>query len=276
MNYYQQNNNFSRPGFKFGPGAISPFIKLMMIINLAVFILQQDFMIPSLTVWLGLTPSAFYREFPNLLYQPFTYMFLHGGVGHIFFNMLALWMFGTEIEYTWGTKRFARFYLLGGIAGAVLTLMIKTSQVVPMVGASAAIYAILAAYWFMFPNRKLYIYFVLPVSVKWAIPGLMLFGFLFGGENVAHFAHLGGALFGFLYMKTDWKLLSFSDKLKQRKYKKQQAKFEQNRKNAEKVMQEVDRVLDRINEVGFENLTKEERKILEDASNGLSNKDQLQ
>ena len=276
MSYYQQQNSFNRPGLKFGPGAISPFIKYIIIINLAVFILQQDFLMPGLTQMLGLTPYTFYKEFPNLLYQPFTYMFLHGGVGHIFFNMLALWMFGTEIEYTWGTKRFAKFYLLGGIAGAVLTLLVKTSQMVPMVGASAAIYAILSAYWFMFPNRKLYIYLVLPVPVKWAIPGLMLFGFLFGGANVAHFAHLGGALFGFLYMKTDWKFLSLTDKLKRRKYKKQEAKFEKNRQNAEKMMQQVDRVLDRINEVGIENLTKEERKILDDASSGLSNKDQLQ
>ena len=275
MNYYQQQSSSNRPKLNFGPGGISPFIKVIIIVNLIVFILQQDFLFPSLTDIFALTPYTFFKEFPNQLFQPFTYMFLHGGVGHIFFNMLALWMFGTEIEHTWGSKRFARFYLWGGLAGAALTLIVKSSQVNPMIGASAAIYAVLAAYWFMFPNRKLYIYFVLPIPVKWAIPGLMLLGFMFGGPHVAHFAHLGGALFGVLYMKTDWKMLSFTDKLKQRKYKKQEAKFEQNRKNAERVMGRVDEVLDRINEVGIENLTKEERKILDDASNGLSNKDQL-
>jgi len=275
MNQYQQNSGFGRPGFKFGPGGLSPFIKLMLIVNLAVFILQQDFLIPSLSSLLGLTPYSFFKEFPNKLFQPFTYMFLHGGLGHLFFNMLALWMFGTEIEFTWGRNRFAKFYLLGGLAGAILTLLIKSSQINPMVGASAAIYAVLVAYWFLYPTRKLYIYFVIPVPVKYAIPGLMLLGFLFGGDNVAHFAHLGGAIFGFLYMKSDWKVLSLTSKFEQYKYKKQEERLVKNRKNAEKVMRSVDEVLDRINEVGLENLTKEERKILDDASNGLSNKDQL-
>ncbi len=275
MSYYQQQSGSSRPGFNFGPGTLSPFIKVMIIVNFVVFLLQQDYLMPGLSGIFGLTPYTFFKDFPNQLYQPFSYMFLHGGLGHFFFNMLILWMFGTEIELTWGTKRFAKFYLLGGLAGAVLTLIVKSSQIAPMVGASAAIYSVMVAYWFLYPNRQLYIASVLPVQVKWAIPGMMLLGFLFGGANVAHFAHLGGALFGILYMKTDFGMLSFSKKLKERKYKKQEAKFEKNRKNAEKVMNRVDDVLDRINEVGIENLTKEERKILDDASNGLSKKDQL-
>ncbi len=221
MSYYQQQSGSGRPGFNFGPGAISPFIKLIIIANFVIFLLQQNYLFPAITGIFGLSPYSFFQQFPNQLYQPFTYMFLHGGLGHFFFNMFALWMFGTEIELTWGTKRFTRFYLIGGLAGAILTLAVKSTQVIPIVGASAAIYAVLVAYWFMFPNRKLYIYFVIPVPVKWAIPGLMLIGFLFGGSHVAHFAHLGGALFGVLYMKTNWKMLSFTDKLKKRKYKKQ-------------------------------------------------------
>ncbi len=275
MSYYQQNSGFRRPGFQFGPGALSPFIKTIMIVNFVLFVMQQDYLFPAMTQIFALTPQTFFREFPNHLFQPFTYMFLHGGFGHIFFNMLMLWMFGTEIELRWGTKKFARFYLLGGLAGAILTLVVKSSQIAPMVGASAAIYSVMVAYWFMFPNRQLYIMMVLPVQVKWAIPGIMVIGLLFGGANVAHFAHLGGALFGFLYMKSDFSMLSLSRKFKERKQKKQEAKLEANRKNAERVMKSVDEVLDRINEVGFENLTKEERKILNDASNGLSNKDQM-
>ena len=163
-------------GFRIGPGGISPFIKIIMVINVAMFLLQQ--MIDGLVPLLGLIPARFFSEFPNLIYQTVSYMFLHGGFGHIFFNMFALWMFGTEIERTWGTKRFGRFYVYSGLAGAVLTLALLSSQAIPMIGASAAIYGILVAYWFMFPNRLLYIYFMFPVKVKWAIPGFMLLGLL--------------------------------------------------------------------------------------------------
>lgn len=271
MRFNQGFNNYRSSGMRIGPGAISPFIKVMLIANVAVFILQNIW--PQMSYYFGLTPSRFFSDFPNLLYQPFTYMFLHGSFGHILFNMFALWMFGTEVEYSLGTKRFARFYLIGGLAGALLTLIVKSSQAIPMIGASAAIYSVLIAYWVMFPNRKLYIYFILPVKVKWAIPGLLILGFMFGGAHVAHFAHLGGAIWGFIYMKSDWRFLSFSDKFKKYKYRKQEQKFEKNRQKAEAVMKKVDDILDKINEVGIENLTKEERKILEEASSELSQKE---
>lgn len=267
-NYQQYDGRSYRRSFGFGPGALSSFIKAMIIINVLVLVIQ--FLYPKLSMALGLTPARFFSDFPNLLYQPFTYMFLHGGLGHIFFNMFALWMFGTEIENGWGSRRFGKFYLLSGLSGAVLTLIVNSSQMNPVVGASAAIYGVLAAYWVMFPNRLLYIWFLFPVKVKWAIPGLMLLGFLFGGAQVAHFAHLGGALFGFLYMKSDWRLPAFSKRFKNLRYQRKAAKLEKNRQKAEDIMKRVDDILDKISEVGIENLTKEERKFLEDASSKLS------
>ena len=164
-------NEYNRPpfrGFRLGPMTISPFIKAMLIANGAVFLIQIIF--PQLTRELGLTPAAFFSEFPNRLYQPFTYMFLHGGFWHIFFNMFVLWMFGTEIEFTWGSHPFGRFYVLSGLAGALLTLVVNSSQNIPVVGASAAIYGVLIAYWLMFPQRYLLIFFIFPMQVKWAIP----------------------------------------------------------------------------------------------------------
>jgi hypothetical protein len=125
----------------------------------------------------------------------------------------------------------------------------------------------------MFPNRMLYIYFLFPVKVKWAIPGFMILGFLFGGSNTAHFAHLGGALFGFLYMKSGWRLLSFSRKYKDYKFRRASAKMEKNRKKTDDIMSKVDGILDKINDVGIENLSKEEKKILEQASSKLSKKE---
>jgi membrane associated rhomboid family serine protease len=254
----------------FGPGALSPFIKWMLIINGGVYVLQ--FIFPSLTYNLGLTPARFFSEFPNLLYTIFTYMFLHstGMFGHILFNMFALWMFGTEIEHTWGSKSFARFYLYCGLAGAILTLIVYPSQAVPMIGASGAIYGVLIAYWLMFPRRNLYIYFLFPVKVKYAIPGMMILGFLFSGGNVAHMAHLGGALFGLAYLKLDWRWISFGKKLKNLRYKRQEAKLEKRRQNAVDTMKRIDAILDKINEVGLENISKADRKFLEEASSELS------
>ncbi|MCK4574194.1 MAG: rhomboid family intramembrane serine protease [candidate division Zixibacteria bacterium] len=237
-----------------------------------MLVLFIQYLYPDLTYYLGLSPARYFSDFPNLLYQPLTYMFLHGGLGHIFFNMFVLWMFGTEIERTWGSRRFGRFYILAGLSGAALTMIVNSSQSVPVVGASAAIYGVLAAYWVMYPGRLLYIWFLFPVKVKWAIPGMMLLGFLFGGAQVAHFAHLGGAIFGFLYMKSDWRLPVFGSKLKNLRHRKKEAKLEKNRQKAEDIMKRVDDILDKISEVGIENLSKEERKFLEEASTKLGQK----
>lgn len=266
--YHFSSPSSGRSGI--GPGALSPFIKMMLFANGGMYLLQNFF--PQLTMSLGLTPAQFFSDFPNRLYQPFTYMFLHGGFGHIFFNLFALWMFGTEIEFSWGSRSFGRFYILAGLFGGLLTLIFNPGQVGPTIGASAAIYGVLIAYWMMFPNRLLYIYFVFPVKVKWAIPGFMLLGFFFSGGNIAHMAHLGGALFALVYMKADWRWLSLGSKIKNLRLRRNEAKLQQRRQDAEDVMKRVDSILDKINEVGLENLTREDKKFLEEASSNLSRK----
>ncbi len=259
---------------RIGPGKPSPFIKVMLIVNVAIFAAQ--YVIGDSIVHLfGLTPARFFSEFPNLIFQVFTYMFLHstGGIGHILFNMFALWMFGTEIERTWGSKSFARFYLLAGISGGVLTLIVASGQVAPMIGASAAIYGLLIAYWLMFPNRSILLYFIFPIKVKYFVPGMMLLGFLFSGGNVAHWAHLGGAIFGLIYLKSDFRFRWLADKFKGLRYKRKQAKLNRNVQKAGEVMKRVDAILDKINEVGIENISREDRKFLEEASSRLSRED---
>jgi len=181
-------------------------------------------------------------------------------------------MFGTEIEASLGTKAFGRFYMLSGLAGAALTLVVNYSQVIPVIGASGAIYGVLAVYWVMFPNRLVYIYFLFPVKVKWMVPGMMILGFLFGGSNVAHFAHLGGAVFGLLYMKSNWRWNWLGSKITNLRYKRQSAKLGKGREQATEVMRRVDEILDKINEVGIENISKADRKFLEDASSELARK----
>ena len=272
MNYFNQGGFGYGRRLQFGPGALSPFIKWMLIVNGGVLILQFIFR-GQLEPIFGLTPKLFFSDFPNWIFQVFTYMFLHStqSIFHIFFNMLVLWMFGTEIEFAWGSKRFGRFYILAGIAGAILTLIVFSGQMIPMIGASGAIYGVLVAYWFMFPNREL-MFFPLPirVRVKWAIPIFMLLGVFLSGANVAHMAHAGGAIFGVIYMKTDWRFASLTHKLKTFRYRRQEAKLEKRRHQADDVMKKVDAILDKINQVGIENLTKAERKFLEEASSELA------
>jgi len=263
-------NNYSGGGGyrgrSIGPGAVSPFIKLMMITNIAIFMIQELFNLP-LREFFGLTPDRFFSEFPNLLFQPLTYMFLHADFWHVFFNMFVLWMFGTEIEFTWGKRSFAKFYILAGLSGAILTLIFQSELPVPVVGASAAIYGVLIAYWLMFPQRHVYLYFLFPIKVKWFIPAYMLLGFLAWSPNIAHFAHLGGAIFGLIFVKADWRIGSILRKLRHKKHK---AKFEKNLLKAEERMKRVDEILDKINEVGIDNISHEDRKFLDDASSRLS------
>lgn len=269
--------SFNYPGrtgrMRIGPGMITPFIKWMLIINAGVFILQFVFR-GQLEPTLGLTPAPFFADFPNKLYQVFTYMFLHSthSFFHLLFNMFVLWMFGTEIESAWGPRTFGRFYLIAGLCGAILTLIIYPSQPQPVIGASGAIYGVMAAYWVMFPNRMLYLWMLVPVKVKWAIPAFLLIGFFMGG-NVAHMAHVGGFVAGLVMVKADWRWARFSKKVKGLKSRRLEKKLEKNRENASAMMHMVDEILDKINAQGIESLSKSERKFLEDASSHLSSKE---
>lgn len=259
-----QDSGYTEAAPSLGPGKPAPFIKAILISNILIF--GGQYFYPRLTEVFGLTPALFLGQFPKYIYQVFTYMLLHGGFWHLFFNMFTLSMFGTEIEYTWGAKSFGKFYLLCGLAGAALTLAVFPTQFVITIGASAAIYGVMVAYWLMFPNRYLYIYFLFPVKVKWAIPAFMVLGFFFGGPNVAHMAHLGGALCGLAYIKLDWRWTRLGRKLKNLRYRRQEAKLEKKRLEAQEIMKRVDSILDKINEVGIENLSRADRKFLEDAS----------
>jgi membrane associated rhomboid family serine protease len=273
MNSYRYDSYSKQGSPTIGPGMISPFIKWMLIANVAVFLIQNlPRFIPSfvdITPIFGLTPALFLHQFPTFFFQLFTYMFLHAGLGHIFFNLLALWMFGTEIELTWGTRSFARFYVICGLAGAVLTLLVFPNQSIPMIGASGAIWGILVAYWLMFPDRYLYLYFLLPIKVRWAIPGLLILSIFTAGANVAHMAHIGGAVCGLAYLKVDWRWNWLSRRVKDLRYRRQEAKLDRRREEAAEIMKRVDAILDKITAVGIENLTKAERKFLDEASSHL-------
>ncbi|MCP4568060.1 MAG: rhomboid family intramembrane serine protease [FCB group bacterium] len=277
--------NYSNLNFgAFNPSGRRPLptgVKYLLIANGVMYIMQMLFG-RELTVLLGLTPIRVLQDLS--VYQLFTYMFLHSttSIFHILFNMLMLWMFGTEIEFTWGTRQFLKYYFLTGIAGGIFTIMFLPNSPAVTIGASAAIYGLLVAYAVMFPNRMILVFFLIPMRVKFAV--LIFVGIEFlasmGGssDGVAHLAHLGGAAIGFVYLKLDWRLrnifrfLSPKRAFDSLRYRSKSRKMNKNRQETEEIMKRVDHILDKINDVGIENISEEERQFLGSASEILSKK----
>jgi membrane associated rhomboid family serine protease len=189
--------------FKFRTDNFPPIVKNLIIINVLVFIATSLLDRYMLTLRLAMWPVA------SPLFQPYqivTHMFTHGGFSHILFNMFSLWMFGKILENLWGGKRFLLFYLISGIGAAVAHLAVQylMGGNGPAVGASGAVMGILVAFGYLFPNTELFILFIpFPVKAKWVVIGYIAIDLFsgvarFSGDNIAHFAHLGGALTGFI------------------------------------------------------------------------------
>ncbi len=191
---------YDRYRFSFGYG-LTPMIKKLIVIMAALFFLQEV-VSGRINLYLGLVPLLVWKKF--FLWQLLTYIFLHGGISHILFNLLALWMFGGELESYWGSGKFLRYFLFCGIGAGICTVVFSPYQFIPVVGASGAIYGILLAFGWLFPNRLIYIYLLVPIPAKYfvIIFGLIeLYSSMDGtGGGVAHLTHLGGLIFGILYM----------------------------------------------------------------------------
>jgi membrane associated rhomboid family serine protease len=196
-----------------GFSILPPVIKNLIILNGIVYLFFAFSTIPVIQNWMMNYLALQYPSFfggANDFYphQLITYMFLHdpSSLFHLFFNMFALWMFGAAIENIMGSKRFLSLYLVSGIGAGIIHLIVTYAQLsspVPVVGASGAIYGILFAYAYYFPNQPIYLYFFIPVKAKYLMAGLILidlFSGLTGGGDVAHFAHLGGVLSGWLFL----------------------------------------------------------------------------
>jgi membrane associated rhomboid family serine protease len=191
-------------------GPITKTVKTLIIVNIAVFLLQilsHLFGSHFIDLYFGLVPVRVTHE--GMIWQFVTYMFLHGGIFHIFFNMLTLFMFGNDLERYWGTRRFLVYYFITGIGAGICSWLVAMNSWSVIIGASGAIYGLLLAYGLTYPNRVVYINFLLPVKVKWLvlIMGAMAFLSSIGGSEpgVASIAHLGGMVVGYLYLKgRDW------------------------------------------------------------------------
>ena len=300
------SQQFSPTGFKVLPTVVKHLLIINILFYLATFTFQR-FNI-DLTDYLGL---HFFKASDFRLYQLITYMFMHANFGHLFFNMFALWMFGNTLENLWGSKRFLLFYMVCGIGAGLCQELVQYIQyttslasydtvnmgghIVTMdtylnmmntVGASGAIYGLLLAFGMMFPNSMIYFYFLIPIKAKWFVIGyavIELITGLTGVDNVAHFAHLGGMLFGLfliLYWKKNpagpnknfrklkdifqsWKRKS---RMKYTRYEEVYDKVprsdeEYNYQKAQKE-KDIDAILDKVAKNGYGSLTPEEKEFL--------------
>lgn len=306
-----------------GFGLFPPIIKNLLIINGGIFFLSllgQSFTIDGISLhgWIRYYFALWPLGFDLFgVWQLISYQFLHANFMHILFNMFVLWMFGMEIENQLGSRKFLIYYLLCGIGAGLLHLLFSpsTGNPIPTVGASGSIYGVLIAFALFNPNRLIYIYFLIPVKAKYLVGFLIIFEFLAvenAASQVAHLAHLGGAITGFIFLMFDssvhfglknmfrsakWKqdnnYSSWDDDTTDSQSQSQSSVFDVFRKGSSKKkttsnadiedaeyyeikdekkqddtisQEEIDRILDKISQSGYKNLTEREKRILFEAS----------
>jgi len=224
---------------------ITPGVKLIVLACTGVFLVQTLAVLlsPPIYIWLlkwfGLIPGAVTHVFPPRLWQPFTYIFLHGGIWHLLINMLMLWMFGRELELVWGKRRFLNFFILCGVGAGLIEVIVKTiptffgrsPSLTPTIGASGAIFGILMANAVLFPDRRIWL-IPLPITIPMrpyvAVMGAIEFFSTLGagGDNVAHLCHLGGMLVAYLYLRRGSLLYSVRNTVTDWQHKRNRRRFE--------------------------------------------------
>ncbi|KAB2880326.1 rhomboid family intramembrane serine protease [bacterium] len=273
MRYYTRNQS----SYQF-IGGDYPAVKMLLILNFIAYLLQWLLSITGgenfVYNYLALSP----RIWEGQIWQLVTYMFLHADVWHMLFNMLALWLFGKELEMTWGSNEFLKYYFICGI-GAGLTFLLFSKGVV--IGASGAVFGLLLAFGMTFPDQIILMSLIFPIKAKYMviIYGVITFMNIANpsGDGVAHFAHLGGMVFGLIYLKKEWFVFKANRTKMEIKPRRSESKelrpLPPREDRSEAMRSKVDSILDKINEVGYDHLTKEEKEILLEASQHLSNSD---
>jgi len=223
MSYYRNQYN---PQIGLG-GRITPGVKALVISNVSVFALQVLAQLTGrggIETIFGLKPRLVYENL--FIWQIVTYMFLHstGWLGHLLLNMLMLWMFGTEVERAWGTREFVKYYFICGIGAGIVTCLTFPDSTT--IGASGAIFGVMLAFGLLYPNRQILFWFIFPmraISFVLLCTGIELFSLLGLQDGVAHLAHLGGMLFGYIYLKRGWRVREVWNeirwRLRRRKFK---------------------------------------------------------
>lgn len=242
---------------------MTPWVLRLIIANLVVFVLQM--LRPQITNEFAFVPFLILTK-PWTL---FTYMFLHGSVTHILFNMIGLFFFGPRLELELGSKNFLWLYFISGIAGALLSFLEYTSAII---GASGAVYGVMLGFAYFWPKDQIYVWGILPVRARTMVivmTLLSLYGGFGGGGGIAHFAHLGGFLGGFLYLRwlqRNTRAARFQSRLEPPAPRAADVEKWRNipRDQLHEVNRmELDRILDKINASGIQSLTSQERLFLE-------------
>ena len=199
---------------------LAPGIKFIIIINILIFFVLEISSYRYVCInTFGLTPSSVYNN--KTIWQVFTYLFLHGNILHIFFNVLLLLIFGNSLERRLGKNKFLFFYFLCGSGAGLITTLININSNIAVIGASGAIYGVLVAYGFVFPNKRIFLYGVLPIKVKYVIALLVCISFtssIFVWETtISHITHQAGMFVALLYFLF-YKRISIFDFLLKRIY----------------------------------------------------------
>ncbi|CAN5666428.1 hypothetical protein BH23GEM7_BH23GEM7_19620 [soil metagenome] len=271
--------SYSSTGFRNPFGfTVTPWVKRLLIANGVIFLLTLAF--SGMWSYLAFTPAEVLRQ----PWTPLTYMFVHQRFFHLLFNMLGLFFFGPPLEERWGSTEFLKFYLVCGVGGAILSLLMPQY---PIIGASAAVYGVMLAYAMYWPDNPIYIWGIIPVKAKWLVTffiGMSLFYALTGGApGIAHLAHLGGCAAAFLYLKSNWGPTPYGPRVPQLRKRstanvvsseKRPAASAPGRRRRtsrppsgeEELLDDIDRILDKISAHGLTSLTDEERRRLDEAS----------
>ena len=273
-----------------GGGAWPPVIKALLAINVAVFLLQLFSTPPTgqtspVQSWLQLDGR---QVFAGQVWRLLTYAFCHSTAQffHIVMNMFFLVMFGRELERRYGSAEFLAFYLVAAIVSAFAFLGLQqiTGRLNPVIGASGSAMAVMVLFACLYPRRVVLLWLVLPVQIRWIVAFLIVIDLLpalaaLGGRDfktgIAHAAHLGGMAFAFVYWKTKVRLAPFFHKVspvrpksggKQGTPKPRKSDLSTTGRSKAEIDQQVDALLQKISDKGFQSLTEKEKKFLEKAS----------
>jgi membrane associated rhomboid family serine protease len=200
---------------------MTPGIKYLIIANVLVFfavVISRG----TWTYMFGLIPHYVVKSFA--VWQLVTYLFIHANFGHIFFNMFILWMFGSEMEQLWGTREFLKYYFFCGIGAGLVTLVCNWNSVIPTVGASGAVFGVLLAFGLRFPDRPILLFFILPMkAIHLVLVSVILEVYYLWtqpNDGIGHMAHLGGLVFGFIYLKKARSINRLFDEVRWRRARK--------------------------------------------------------
>ncbi len=249
-------------------------VKTLLLINTIVFLLVE---ISGMQFELfysnfGLVPTKVWSSF--MIWQPFTYLFLHGGIIHLLFNMFVLWMFGKDLENDWGFIPFIKYYFACGVGAAVVTSIFGWGSFTPVIGASGAIYGLLLAYGLMYPNRLVYLYGILPIKVKFMVIGLGVIAFFASmtstNTTVSHITHISGMVIGFIYLQSRINYKRLKLWMIDRKINILNVKINERENIDNQLRNKVNRILEKLNTQGWDGLTEDEQKVLHKASRTYS------